>query len=68
MTQFIKLQQLARKLEFALSKCLRPDGSWSDMPASYKRELLDLARSCLADEEASEVIGGEDSYSDESDY
>ena len=42
------LGQLAGKTEYALSCCLNGDGSWTDMPASYKRELLELAQSALA--------------------
>ena len=38
------LRHLARKVEYVLSQCLNADGSWSDMPACYKRELLELAR------------------------
>lgn len=44
MTAGPELYQLARKVEYALSRCLNADGSWCDMPASYKRELLELAR------------------------
>ena len=42
-----ELLQLAGKVEYALSRCLNDDGSWIDMPASYKRELLELARAAI---------------------
>ena len=47
-----RLMRLADNVKYAISGCLNKDGSWGDMPASYKRELLEQARAALAAAEA----------------
>lgn len=45
------LLALVREVESVFARCLNKDGSWTDMPAAYKRSLLDGARAVLAQAE-----------------
>jgi len=44
---FDELLELARKVERIMSLCVNPDGSWIDMPAAYKRDMLETARAAI---------------------